>query len=137
MSTMDVSTLLPHLGELTPDALDRWVAAVLAQEAALRAHDARLYPRDPALMAAAERLHEAWRSWAEDAEAVLRQVQRTRDATGVSVPRLDELRDAVGRALAMLQLPPSVIAKRREQVARGDVYSIEEVRRELRLGHRG
>jgi hypothetical protein len=131
---VDISTLLPHLGELTPDARDRWVAAMLAQETALRAHDARLYPHDPALMPAAERLHDAWRSWAEDAEAVLQEAQAFRKACRGVVARLDELRDAVGRALSMQQLPPSLIAKRREQVARGEVYSIEEVRRELRLG---
>jgi hypothetical protein len=36
----------------------------------------------------------------------------------------------------MLQLTPALIARRREQVDRGEVFTLEEVRRELR-GARG
>ena len=135
MSTMELASLLPHLGNFTPAAAERWVAASLAQASALHAHDALLYPRDPQRQTDSERLHEAWRSWADGAEALLRHAEAVR-AGGQTVARVDELRDEVGHVIAMLQLTPAVIAQRREQVRRGEVYSVQEVRRELRAGHR-
>lgn len=131
MSALEVAGLLPHLGELTPAIAERWVAAALAQAAALHEHDSWLYPKDPTRQTAAGRLHEAWRRWANDAEALLLCAERL--STG-KVAAVDELRDAVGRTQAMLQLSPETIARRREQARQGDVFSIDEVRRELRSG---
>jgi hypothetical protein len=135
MSALELAGLLPHLGDLTPGAAERWITASLAQATALHEHDGWLYPTDPQRQVASERLHEAWRSWADDAEALLHRAEAVR-AAGHPVARLDDLRDEVGRARAMLQLTPSMIAQRREQVRRGEAYPVEEVRRELRAGHR-
>src|SRR5215213_7215567 len=120
MSTIELAGLLPQLGSLTPAAAERWVTASLAQAAALHEHDGWLYPTDPQRQAASERLHEAWRRWADGAEALLRLAEALR-AAGHPVALLDDLRDEVGHVSAMLQLTPETIAHRREQVRRGDV----------------
>jgi hypothetical protein len=83
MSTLELSELLPQLGELAPAVAERWIAASLAQAAALHEHDGWLYPIDPARQEAAERLHDAWRHWADGAEALVR-----RELRAGSVPRL-------------------------------------------------
>src|SRR5687767_11023471 len=128
MSTTELGNLLHDLGAFTPAAAERWVAASLAEASALHEHDGWLYPTDPQRQAAAERLHEAWREWANRAEVLLRHAEAVL-AAGHAVKRLDDLREKVGHITAMLQLSPAVIAQRREQVRRGDVFSVEEVRR--------
>lgn len=135
MSALELAGLLPQLGELTPRGAGRWVAASLAQAAALREHDGSLYPTDPARLPRAERLHAAWRQWADDAEALLRRVEAMHATAAVA--GLDDLRDAVGRAQAMLQLTPAAAAERRARAAGGDVFPPAEVRRELQLHDRG
>ena len=135
MSTTELGNLLHDLGAITPTATERWVAASLAEASALHEHDGWLYPTDPQRQAAAERLHRAWREWADRGEVFLRHAEAVR-AAGHTVAQLDDLRDEVGQITAMLQLGPAVIAQRREQARRGDVFSVEEVRRELRAGHR-
>lgn len=136
MSALQIENLLPYFGDLNPRVVQRWVAAALAQAAALREHDGWLYPTDPSKQATAERLHGAWCLWADDAEALLYRAQSV-SSGGQAVAGLDELRDAVGRARAILGLPPALIARRREQAMRGEVHPIEEVRRELRDRVRG
>jgi hypothetical protein len=133
MSTL--AGLLPQLGKLTPSVAERWIVAALAQAAALHEHDAWLYPIDPSRQAAAEQLHDAWRDWAEGAEALLHQVESLQ-SSGQKIASLDQLRDAVGHTQAMLGMPPGIIAQRRARAQAGDVVSLEEVRRELRAGHR-
>ena len=133
MSGVPLSTLLPALGSASPSVLEHWVAAALAHAAALRQYDASLYPRDPSRQASAEHLHGAWRAWVEDAEIVLRQAEAL--TTGDhEVPGLADLRLEIGFAHCLLKMPPALIARRREQVERGDFYPAEEVRRELRDG---
>ena len=129
MSAITFEALIPQLGELTPRMAERWVAASLAVARALHEHDDRLYPVDPARLPAAEQLHDTWRGWTEDAEALLRQIEALAPA---KIPDIDLLCDEIGRIGSMLGLPPRLIAQRHEQVLRGEVRSMEEVRRELR-----
>lgn len=135
MSALELAELLPQLGELTPAVAARWIVAALAQAAALHEHDEWLYPIDPARQPGAERLHGAWRQWAEDAEVLVRQAESLQ-STRQEIAGLDQLRDAVGCAQAVIAMPPAMIARRRQQAQNGEVYSIEEVRRELRAGLR-
>lgn len=134
---MHAQNLLPHLEELTPEAAQRWVVVALAEAAALREHDDRLYPagEDARGMQTADRLHDAWRHWADDADALLSQVRVI--PGGKSVPGGDELAYAVARARAMLKITPRSVCEAREQVRRGEVSTIQEVRRELGLEHHG
>src|SRR5689334_16809431 len=126
MSGFPLSILLPDLGELRRDAAERWVGATLAHAAALREHHASLYPRDPARQAAAERLHQAWRAWVDDAEAVLARCELNHFGQDV-IAGLTTLREEIARARNLMDLPPALIAKRREQVERGEVFSLDEV----------
>ena len=135
MSTVSLTGLLPEFGKLTPLVATRWVSAALAHAAALQEYDGWLYPTDPARQGAAERLHEAWRSWADDAQAVLREAEPL-VAGGNVIPDLDTLRNLIGRARGILRMTPALIIQRYQQAQRGEVYSIEEVRRELRTGDR-
>jgi hypothetical protein len=99
---MHAQELLTALDDLTPTAAARWVAAALAEAAALREHDDKLYPAvaDGPGLAAAERLHAAWRQWADDAETLLRHVVPLQ-AGGRTIGGADDLDRAVGRARAM------------------------------------
>jgi len=62
MSAISLAGLLPEFGKLTPA-----VAAQGSRNGWRRrratAYDGWLYPTDPVRQPAAERLHEAWRSW--------------------------------------------------------------------------
>ena len=135
MSSLASTSLLPQFGPLSHTAAERWIGAALAQAAALHEHDAWLYPHEPARLPTAEKLHDAWREWVELAESVLRAVKLMcvdeKELGGV-----DALDDEVGYAQAMLKLPPAEANRRRTRAFNGDVHTIEEVRRELRLGHR-
>jgi hypothetical protein len=135
MSTLELATLLPPMGELTASMAERWIAAALAQAAALRQYDRWLYPHDPALLPTAERLHEAWRKWADDAESLLKRVHDL-TADGKKLQGLDAFHDALGFALTMLQMTPAEANRRREGALHGKTYTIEEVRRELGLRDR-
>jgi hypothetical protein len=106
------------------------VAAALAHAAALREYDGWLYPTDAAHQVAAERLHKAWQCWADDAQAVLGEAEALA-VEGSGIPGLDELRDLAGRTRAILWMSPTLVIQRYQPVQRGEVYPIEEVRREL------
>ena len=123
-----MTQVLRYLDDLSPEAARRWIAAALAEAAALRAHDDDLFPKvdDPASVEKANHLHDAWRQWADDADALLK---RTGSQPNADVP---ELADAVGRARAMLEITPRQHLDALEQVRSGQVVSAEEVRRELR-----
>jgi hypothetical protein len=131
---MHAHNLLSRLDGLTPEAAERWVAAALAEAAALREHDDQLYPPadDPEALRTAESFRDAWRQWADDADALLARLS----GDGTVVAGAADLDYAVGLARAMLTLSPQAMQRRREQVARGDVHTIEEVRRELGLTDR-
>jgi hypothetical protein len=132
MSAIAFETLLPQLGQLTPIGAERWIAAALAVAAALHEHDAGLYPIDPTRLPVAERLHEAWRGWAEEAESLLLRI----NSLQFNSSKLGELQDEIGRTQSMLGMPPKFIAQRHQQALRGDVRTLEEVRSGLRPGHR-
>src|SRR6266550_746871 len=127
---MHAQNFLASLNELTPRAAEIWVAAALAEEAALREHDDRLYPasEDAAAMSTARQLQGAWRRWADDAESLL---DRLRGAdNGRAVAGWNELERAVARIRAMLKLTPERVNERRRQADEGRTLTGEEVRRE-------
>ena len=125
-----------QFGELHPGDAERWIAAALANAAALHGYDAWLYPNDAAKLPAAERLHEAWRMWVDDSQTLLREAEVVAKK-GYQVPQLDTLRNNIGQIRSMLRMTPELILQRHAQMKRGEVYPAEEVRRELRSGHRG
>jgi hypothetical protein len=117
MSTLLVNGLLPEFGKLTSVVAERWIAVALAHAAALRAYDGWLFPTDPAQQAGAERLHEAWRYWAEDAQSILREAEPL-TANGNEIPGLDELRKVASQTRATLRMTPALIIQRYQQVQR-------------------
>ena len=72
VATNLLTDLLAPLGELPADEAAGWVRAAMAEAAALRRHDERLFPLDGSAegLAFARALHAAWRAWAETADAV-------------------------------------------------------------------
>ena len=120
---------------MTPIGAERLVAATLAQFAPLKEYDAWLYPTDPNRLSTAEHHHEAWRAWATEATAVIAQAGSVM-ADGASIAEFGSLREKLSETRAMLRMTPAVIRQRYEQAQRGEVYSLEEVRRELRAEHR-
>ena len=134
---MHAKDFLSALDELTPGAAERWVVAALAEAAALREHEDRLYPADSdvAAMAVAQRLHAAWRRWADDAQTLLDRIRAARDG-GQLAHNSNELEKALARARATLQLTPERMNQRRMQARQGNMLTPEEVRRELGLSGR-
>jgi hypothetical protein len=134
---MHAEGFLSVIEDLTPLAAERWVAAALAEEAALREHDDALFPvaGDDAAAAAAARLRGAWLRWANDADALLDALRRLTRGSG-PIEGASRLDYDVGRARAMLSMTPELIQARRAQVDRGETFPMEEVRRELGLADR-
>ena len=126
---------LAKLPDPTLAQAEHWIAAALAAAGALRQYDDRLYPAagDAGALQVANQLHDAWRKWAEDAEAIY---QRVTPLLRGHVDGAHDLSYAIARARAMLKLTPETMQARRGQAERGDTLSAEEVRRELRLGNR-
>jgi hypothetical protein len=77
-----------------------------------------------------------YNEWASQAEALLDRVLPL-EHSGVSVARATELVDAVGRTRAMLSVSLSDLDRAEQQLQRGEVKPVEEVRRELRLKSHG
>src|SRR5688572_9044567 len=98
---------LPDLPELTAEQAEHWVAAALAEARALRQHDEHLFPAcdDASALQTSQRLHAAWRRWAEQAE-LIRARLRPLLRDGRDVRCADELGHVVGRTLAMLTITP-------------------------------
>jgi len=135
MSVIPLNTFLPEFGQVTHGAAERWIAAALAHASALHEYDRWLYPSDPAKLQTAEQLHAAWQRWVDDAQTVFEMAEAI-TTSDREIPGLSVLRDDICRIQCMLQMTPALIARRHEQVDRGEVYSAEEVRRELRAGRR-
>ncbi len=129
---------LPSLPELSVEQAEHWVAAALAEASALRQHDEQLYPStaDAGALLTAKQLHAAWQMWADGADALVTRI-RPLLASRRHVAGAIDLDHAIGRAQAMLKLPPELIVQRQAQAQRGTVLSPEEVRRELRLAPGG
>ncbi|HZL34394.1 MAG TPA: hypothetical protein VFC78_03730 [Tepidisphaeraceae bacterium] len=135
MSILQSSGLLEHLSEFTPQAMERWISAALAEAAALREHDDLLYPDDMERRSAAEQLHAAWGRWAREAQSLVDRVSKVR-SWAEPIAGLDSLIEAIGRAQAIIRISPTMMARRLEQVRSGEVTSVEEIRRELQFSHR-
>ena len=124
---------LPDLPALTAEQAEHWVAAVLAEGRALRQHDEQLFPArdDPSSLRGSHQLHAAWRRWVDQAELIRERLRPVLHA-GRQVNGADELGHAIGRARAMLAITPEDQLAGAEEVRRGHVVPIAEVRRELR-----
>ena len=79
---------------------------------------------------AAALLQGAYEDWRNGAEALLSRIKRI-ERKGVSVQGSKSLRDECGRVSAMLQVTLDELDEAAEQVRRGEVFTIAEVRREL------
>lgn len=129
MSTIE---LLPSLGKPNAEQASAWIAAALAEAAALRRYDNRLFARssESAEIESCKKVHAVWRKWADQAEAVLAHVRPLLDE-GQKTIGVDDLESAVMRARAMLQLTPEGQARALEQARRGEGVDGREMRREV------
>ena len=86
----------------------------------------RLYVRETE--AQMRQLYEAWLSAARELLARVRDMHKA----GHHIERLEALEDAVGLTRALLMTTLDDIERGREQARRGETFTLEEVRRELR-----
>jgi hypothetical protein len=131
---MHAGPLIDSLEPFSAEVAEGWMTAALAEASALRLHDDKLWPisRNAADLEVAHQLRAVWAQWADDAERLLNRINVYSFPTG-AIPHNGELIHALGRTRAMLKLTPEAMIDRQERVDRGDVMTIEEVRRELRL----
>ena len=125
------------LNEVTPEAVERWVAAAMAVAAALREHDSQLYPdgTDPAAMEAAHRLHDEWRHWLDDAHALVARIDRLREHDD-RVRRSPDLEYAIARAEFVIRDSPERVIELLKEAESCKAFTMEELRRELGLPDR-
>ena len=125
MTTID---LLPTLGELTADKAAKWVAALLAEAAALRAYEATYFPNsdEPREVAASERVHAAIRDWSRRARLMLDHAAAF-EAGDAALPIVAELRAAVWDLEGVTCFSPESQARAIMQARRGEGVSREEV----------
>ena len=133
IQAMTAAALLPELDDLTAREAGRWVAAALAEAAALHERDAQRYPLDgdPAKRRRAEHLHAAWADWVAGAADVLERVRALPEPEDVAGFR--DLRVEVAVARANDAMTPSEFRRRAERIRRGQVrmYGRDELRREV------
>jgi hypothetical protein len=86
----------------------------------------RLYVRETE--AQMRQLHEAWLAPARELLAGMREMRKGDQP----IERLEELQDAVGFTRGLLMTTLDDIERGREQARNGEVFTLEEVRRELR-----
>jgi hypothetical protein len=121
---------------LTVEQAEVWIAAALAKERALRQHEGSLFPdpKDAAAMQLATQLREAWRQWIDEVQGLLHHIEPLlsgkRHVAGSS-----DLEFCIARARYITETTPELIQQRRDQVARGEVVTAEELRRELRAAN--
>lgn len=134
----DTACSSPDIIEAISDLAAALADALLAQHAGLRQVDGFLYPEaeDKRARRISQSLHVAWRRWADDAALLLDRLHRLAKM-GARSDHLTELADAHGRAMALLSMTPERVDRARDQVKRGELISIEEVRRGLRVGAHG
>jgi dihydrodipicolinate synthase/N-acetylneuraminate lyase len=135
---MTAAQSLQGLPELTAQQAEHWVAAALAEARALQQHDQQLFPStgDQTSLRAAQHLHDAWKRWADDAEALYERIRPLLRARQ-HVAGAHDLDYAIGRARATVRIAPAEMLDREQRAQSGDVKTIEEVRRELRAADRG
>ena len=129
---MHAANTLDNLPELTVEQAETWVAALLAEARALRQHDEHLFPdpKDDAALQLANRLRDSWRQWYDEAVRLLQRMQAAhpnRHVAGIA-----DLDYSIARARFNLGTTPQLVQARHEQAERGEVVTIEELRRELR-----
>lgn len=73
-----------------------------------------------------------YEQWAHEAQSLLDRIRDAKPRFG-AVLHAEELRDALGRTLAMLSVSLDDMEAGRRDIAEGRVLSSQEVRRELRL----
>ena len=134
MTALNLAMLFSELDRPTPAAAEGWVAAALSQAKALRQFDPHLYPETEDRIPAAEHLHDAWRAWVEDANAVLQELSTAHGFS--STGSVDDLRDEVLRATSILELTPRKMMQRWQQASKGVEIKIGDLRRELQLDNR-
>ena len=76
-----------------------------------------------------------YEQWVYEARSLMDRLGQARQKLG-DVSRSEELRDALGRTLAMLSVSLDDMEAGRKDLLEGRVHSAEEVRRELRLSAR-
>ena len=128
---------LPAGGEAadrTGRLAERLVDAALGELRYLQELDAALAPGPGRAFdrRAAVLLRAMYEEWGRAADAALQRIRRVELSTGRAVADCPRLRDAHGRVMAMLSVTLEDIDEARDQIRRGETYSIEEVRRELR-----
>ena len=135
---MNCVHLLPHLGNLTRPTAERWIAAGAAEAAVLHDFDDRLYPlgNDPSQLEEANRLHDEWQRWADDAEAIINRVRAAPSLKGQHLQGLFDLNMEVAFARGLAAMPPEEIQKRHQSIQAGEGHryaSVGDLRRELGL----
>src|SRR5438045_394001 len=119
---MVAAGMLPILPDLTVDQAEHWVAAALGDARALRQHDGQLFPRNQerGALQTAKESHDAWRRWADSADAIYDRV-RPLIAACRHVSGASDLDYAIGRTRAMLQISPEDNLTAIDEIQRGDV----------------
>jgi hypothetical protein len=112
---------------------EQLVRSALTDVAEIEALDAALADGDSFDPHAAVLLRGMYEQWTRDADAVLERVAKVQ-RMGVTVNGVQQLRDAHGRLLAMLQVSLDAIAQGRRQFRQGPTWTNQEIRRELGLG---
>src|SRR5215216_6534350 len=103
---MVVLGALPKLPDWTVQQATQWVAAALAEEAALRQHDGQMFPQNPKIaeeLEVARELHQAWSRWADSADELYERVRPLLNA-GHHIDGASKLDHAIGRIRARLQV---------------------------------
>ena len=125
--TLSLIDFLPRLGPPTAEEASAWVAAALAEAAALRRYDDRLFPREEADLPVAQSIHHAWRAWVDEARSLLSEL-RTNGFDPSAVERFEEFRYAIDRTRAVLQITPERSLRGLQQARRGEGIEMAEAR---------
>jgi glycerol-3-phosphate dehydrogenase len=111
------------------------VASSLADLAHLRGFDACLSPADAADVdpTTSDSLRALYDQWVRDADALLERISQS-ERLGATVVNAERLRDELMRERTLLGITRNDIESARCRFNDGRSYTLEEVRRELRLG---
>jgi len=112
--------------QLVRSALIDW-AEIESLDSSLAQSDADDFDPQSAVL-----LRGMYEQWTRDVDAVLERVAKV-ERMGITVTSAEDLRDAQGRVLAMLQVTLADIQDGRRQFRQGRVWTREELRGELGL----
>jgi hypothetical protein len=132
MSSLSLFDLAAGAGDPTRLA-ERLVDAALGSLRYLQELDATFAPAPGRVFdrQAAGLLRSMYEEWGRDSGSVLERVHRVEKSGGRSVEGASRLRDGHGRVMAMLNVTIEDIDLARDQIRRGETFTVEEVRREL------